>query len=83
MDAMRREAVSAGPLTMGKHLAKKRAGRPRLAGNGRGKSPPITMRISPELLARLDKWRKAQTGKPGRSEALRQLADSGLSAAGF
>ncbi len=61
----------------------KRAGRPRLPGKGKGLSPFIGVRFGDELLGRIDKWRKAQDGKPKRSEALRRLIESALAAAGF
>ena len=44
--------------------------------------PPKTerfeMRVQPELLRRIDKWRKKQSGEPSRAEAIRRLAHLGL-----
>jgi hypothetical protein len=35
--------------------------------------------MSPQTLAEVDRWAKAQADKPDRSEALRRLVDAGLS----
>jgi hypothetical protein len=59
---------------------KRGPGRPRLAGNGKGAAKLVGIRCAPE---RLDKWRKAQEGKPNRSEALRRLTESALQSAGY
>lgn len=63
--------------------AKKRPGRPRLSTSGKGESRTLTLRPGNELLGRLDKWRKAQPGKPNQSESARQLMAAALTAAGF
>lgn len=63
--------------------AKRGRGRPRLSTKGKGEAPLITIRVTSELLSRLDKWRKAEKSQPTRSQALRQLADAGLAAAGY
>lgn len=58
-------------------------GRPRLSEKGKGPSDRVSVRYNAELLSRLDKWRKAQAGKPTRSEASRALTEQALAAAGF
>jgi hypothetical protein len=68
---------------MAKTKGKRGPGRPRLSGNGKGASPVLRVRHGIELGERLDKWRKAQPGKPARSEAARQLMAAALTAAGF
>lgn len=65
---------------MGK--AKRKPGRPRLTGAD-APAQIVAARFSKGLLARLDKWRKAQRGEPTRSDAVRQLAEFALGAAGF
>jgi hypothetical protein len=67
-------------------MAKKaRPGRPKLSPGGKraGRSPFIGVRFGEDLLARVDKWSKAQEAKPKRSEAIRDLTEAGLEAAGF
>lgn len=64
-------------------MAKKRkAGRPKATGPD-APAQQLGIRFSKGLLARLDKYRKAQEGQPERSEAVRRLTDSGLTAAGY
>jgi hypothetical protein len=58
-------------------------GRPRLSDKGKGASHILGVRYGGELLARLDKWRKAQGSKPARSEAARRLTETALTAAGY
>ena len=38
----------------------------------------VSTRIQPELLRRLDDWRREQPDLPSRPEALRRLAERGL-----
>ena len=38
----------------------------------------VSTRIQPELLKRLDDWRREQPDLPSRPEALRRLAEKGL-----
>ncbi len=38
----------------------------------------LHMRVSPEFLKAIDKWRKKQITKPTRSEAVRRLVELGL-----
>jgi hypothetical protein len=45
-----------------------------------GKGTPIMVRLQPDALARLDAWAHSQDDKPSRPEALRRLAERGLSA---
>jgi Arc/MetJ-type ribon-helix-helix transcriptional regulator len=51
----------------------------------RGRPPvgatPITVRLPPEQLARLDGWISAGETKPTRPEAIRRLIELGLEAA--
>lgn len=42
------------------------------------KSHMLRMRVSETFLKPLDAWRKKQTDKPSRSEAIRQLVDKAL-----
>lgn len=39
----------------------------------------IATRIQPDFLKRLDEWRREQPDLPSRPEALRRLAEKGLS----
>ena len=55
----------------------------REAANSRRKRPEqtgemVSTRIQPELLKRLDDWRREQPDLPSRPEALRRLAEKGL-----
>lgn len=43
-----------------------------------GVGTPVQVRMSPDQLARLDKWVKAQPDKPSRPEAVRRLVDTAL-----
>lgn len=38
----------------------------------------VGTRLQPELLKRLDEWRRTQPDLPSRPEALRRLAEKGL-----
>jgi hypothetical protein len=49
---------------------------------GRIQSTPFQMRLSPEFLKSVDKWRAKQEDKPSRAEAVRRLVDAGLDATG-
>ncbi len=51
---------------------KNKGGRPRVDAT------PITVRMPPKQLQRLDEWRAAQAEEPSRPEALRRLAMSKL-----
>jgi hypothetical protein len=44
------------------------------------KNEPIMVRVAPELLALLDRWRGKQPNPPTRPEAIRQLIQLGLDA---
>ena len=44
------------------------------------KTERFELRLSSELLTRVDEWRRAQTDLPSRSEAVRRLMEIGLSA---
>jgi hypothetical protein len=46
-----------------------------------GQDPVTAIRLSPELRAGVDRWAAHQTGKPSRSEAIRQLIQHGLTSA--
>jgi hypothetical protein len=72
-------------LRQGDRVAKKKrgGGRPRLSAKRRGEAPFIGVRFSDELLARVDRYRKAQEVEPVRSAAIRALVEAGLVAAGF
>jgi len=43
-----------------------------------GKGTPIQVRLQPDQLAKVDRWREAQDEKPTRPEAIRRLIDNGL-----
>jgi ribosomal protein L19E len=43
-----------------------------------GQDPVTAIRLSPELRAGVDRWAAHQSGKPSRSEAIRQLIQQGL-----
>lgn len=51
---------------------KSKGGRPRVDAT------PITVRMPPDQLARLDAWAAAQPDKPTRPEAVRRLVDKAL-----
>ena len=44
--------------------------------------PPKTerfeMRLDPEMIERIDRWRREQPDLPGRAEAMRRLVDKAL-----
>lgn len=44
--------------------------------------PPKTerfeMRLDPEMIERIDQWRREQPDLPGRAEAIRRLVDAAL-----
>lgn len=46
----------------------------------REKSTPALVRLSPDLMARIDAWRRQQTDLPTRPEAIRRLVESALAA---
>lgn len=52
---------------------KNKGGRPRVDAT------PITVRVPPDQLQRLDAWAADQPDKPTRPEAVRRLVDKGLS----
>jgi hypothetical protein len=56
---------------------KKRIGRPRT-----GVGTLVGQRWHEEQLAQIDRWRRAQSDMPGRSEAIRRLVELGLKAKG-
>jgi metal-responsive CopG/Arc/MetJ family transcriptional regulator len=41
-------------------------------------SERFLMQVSPQFLARLDKWRAKQPDVPNRSEAIRRLVEAGI-----
>lgn len=43
-----------------------------------GINPVVGVRLPPELLQQLDKWRARQTDVPGRPEAIRRLIEAAL-----
>jgi hypothetical protein len=45
---------------------------------GRIQSAAFQMRVSPEFLKAVDKWRAKQEDKPSRAEAIRRLVEIGL-----
>ena len=47
---------------------------------GRIQDTQFQMRVSPEFLRHVDKWRAVQEGKPSRAEAIRRLVHLGLTA---
>ncbi len=53
-------------------IAKKRMKRPKQTGL------LVATRLQPELLKRLDDWRREQPDLPSRPEALRRLAEKAL-----
>jgi hypothetical protein len=56
------------------NIGKKRGrGRPFLGAQ------PVMVRLLPEQVAAVDKWRKAQADQPGRPEAIRRLIEVALS----
>jgi hypothetical protein len=61
-------------MTSSQKLQRRRPGRPLSTGGGIF----IGVRILPQLLIRIDEWRKAQRVPPSRPAALRHLAEVGL-----
>ena len=49
-------------------------------GRGRPKvgAIPVMVRLLPDQVARLDRWRGGLAGSPGRPEAIRRLLEQGL-----
>jgi hypothetical protein len=45
-----------------------------------GTNPAIGVRLPPDLLVALDRWRRKQSDPPGRPEAIRRLIEAGLNA---
>jgi hypothetical protein len=45
------------------------------------KSERFEMRAAPELLSRIDEWRRVQPDLPNRSQAIRRLIETGLKSA--
>jgi len=43
-----------------------------------GKTPVTSMRLAPELAARIDAWAARQKDAPSRSEAIRRLLERAL-----
>jgi hypothetical protein len=43
-----------------------------------GQGTPIQVRLQPEALARVDRWRDEQPDKPSRPEAIRRLISEAL-----
>jgi predicted DNA-binding protein len=56
-------------------VPKRKPGRP-----ATGRDPVTAIRLSPEIRARLDNWRRQQEDLPSRSEAIRRLVELGLKA---
>jgi uncharacterized protein len=46
------------------------------------KTERFELRITSELLVRIDEWRRKQVDLPSRSEAFRRLVELGLSSSG-
>ncbi|RUW45144.1 ribbon-helix-helix protein, CopG family [Mesorhizobium sp. M1A.F.Ca.ET.072.01.1.1] len=44
------------------------------------KTERFELRLSTDLLSRIDEWRRAQPDLPSRSEAFRRLVEAGLAA---
>jgi hypothetical protein len=61
---------------------KRGRGRPALTGDDKP-AGTVAMKINRGFAARVDKWRATQADKPSRGGAIRTLAESALSAAGF
>jgi hypothetical protein len=49
----------------------------------REKTHPFQMRVSPEWLAVIDEWRRAQPDIPSRAEAIRRLVEKGIDPSGY
>jgi hypothetical protein len=52
-------------------------------GKGRGRpatgATPVMVRLPPDQLAKVDRWREAQDDKPTRPEAIRRIVSDNLS----
>jgi metal-responsive CopG/Arc/MetJ family transcriptional regulator len=61
---------------MGKvtHATTKRARKPRSPAPGE----QVVVRLQPDLLSKIDKWRRNQDDLPSRAEAMRRLVDQSL-----
>ena len=44
------------------------------------KTERFEMRLDPEMIERIDQWRREQSDLPGRAEAIRRLVDKALPA---
>jgi metal-responsive CopG/Arc/MetJ family transcriptional regulator len=58
---------------MAKSIQQKKIGRPPT-----GATPVTSMRLAPELAARIDAWAAKQKDAPSRSEAIRRLIEKAL-----
>ena len=51
-------------------------------GKGRGRpatgATPVMVRLPPDQLAKVDRWREAQADAPSRPEAIRRLVEKAL-----
>ena len=64
-------------------MAKQETVQPRKRGpKPTGKGVPIQVRMQPDELAKLDKWRVKIVDEPSRPEAIRRLVELGLKAKG-
>jgi metal-responsive CopG/Arc/MetJ family transcriptional regulator len=54
--------------------ATKHARKPRPSAPGE----QVVVRLQPDLLSKIDKWRRNQLDLPSRAEAMRRLADQAL-----
>lgn len=52
----------------------KKRGRPSTGG----RNPGVLVRLEPELIEQIDRWRDNALGQPSRPEAIRRLAKKGL-----
>jgi hypothetical protein len=43
-----------------------------------GKGTPIQVRLQPDQLAKVDRWREGQADQPSRPEAIRRLVEKAL-----
>jgi hypothetical protein len=53
-------------------ISKKRGPKPT------GQGEPILVRVHPDMLKKIDAWRKKQADPPTRPEAIRRIVDLGL-----
>jgi len=82
-----RTSCPASELCYQVFMAKQQSDRPDKATRLRGPPPTgagtlIGVRIQPDDLVLLDRWRADQPDQPGRPEAIRRLVESGLKAKG-